>query len=98
MGNRMTTAERNRGVSYITAINHKDTFIRLDLRNALKIDRSTWNDSFTPVFQALRIGQPGRGPSVREMPVGLIKRTSQGVYQLHPKGKDIVNRYPYGRE
>jgi len=80
----------------LITINHKDTFICiwLDLRNALKIDRFTWNDSFTPVFQALRIDQPGRAPSVRE----ISKRASHGVYQLTPEGKDIVNRYPYKRE
>ena len=84
----------------MATINHKDTFIciRLDLRNAFKIDRFTWNDNFTPVFQTLRVDQPGRAPWVREISIGLIKRASHGVYQLIPEGKDIVNRYPYERE
>jgi hypothetical protein len=95
MGKRMTIAEQMiRGLYILTIINHKDTFTRLDLRNALKIDRFTWDASFNPVFQALRIDEPGRAPLVREALIGLIKRTSYGVYKLTPKGKDIVNKYP----
>jgi hypothetical protein len=82
-----------KGISILVYNEQKNEFSRKDVRDLLKIDKIKWSLSYNPIFQAMRIDQPGRAPLIKEEYVGLLIRKDRGIYTLTPKGFKLINKY-----
>ena len=80
-------------VSILGKEKEMSTFRRLDIRKQIGVDRHKWDYSYSPIFQGMRIDQPGRAPLVGEKFVGIFKQVEYGVHTLTDYGKEIIKTY-----
>lgn len=69
------------------------TFRRLDIREQIGIDRHRWAFSYSPIFQAMRIDQPGGAPPIGEKYVGIFQQVKHGVHTLTEYGREMIEKY-----
>ena len=74
-------------IRVLTTSDPRATFTRNDVRQFLGISHEDWNHSYTAIFQAMRVDQPGGAPAIKEMYVGVIERIRRGEYSLTEKGR-----------
>lgn len=90
----MTIAEGiPKGIYILVNDKQKNEFSRKDVRDLLKIDKIKWSLSYNPIFQAMRIDQPGKAPLIKEEYVGILIRKDRGIHTLTPKGFKLINKY-----
>lgn len=65
-------------------------FSRKDIREYLAINCDKWNSSFNPIFQGMRIDQPGKAPNVSLRCKNTLRQVDHGVYTLSDKGLSII--------
>ena len=84
------TEEILQAVSVLVKNRGMETFRREDIRKQIGIDKHTWRYSYSPVFQAMRIDQPGRAPLVGEKYVGIFRQVKYGVHCLTKYGEEMI--------
>lgn len=68
----------------------KSSFTREDIRATLGINSEEWSRRFNPVFQGMRVDQPGGAPSCAEHFRNVFMRVRRGVYILTEHGTELV--------
>jgi len=68
----------------------KSSFTREDIRDSLGINSEEWAASYSPVFQGMRVDQPGGAPAVGEQFRNVFKRIKRGVYILTEHGRALI--------
>lgn len=82
----MSHAEKILGAAYNLYMLGRTPFSRNDVRNALGTKREEWESSFNPIFQAMRIDQPGGAPGVAAIMKNTLRRIDRGIYVLTEYG------------
>ncbi len=68
----------------------KTSFTRDEIRASLGINSEDWLASYSPVFQGMRVDQPGGAPAVGERFRNVFRRVRRGVYVLTEHGTALV--------
>lgn len=68
----------------------KTSFTRDEIRASLGINSEEWSASFSPVFQGMRVDQPGGAPAVRKRFRNVFRRVGHGVHILTEHGTALV--------
>jgi hypothetical protein len=63
-------------------LKRKDAFSRKDVRDELRLDEIVWKASYGPIFQGMRIDQPGGAPTVPKEFRNVFERVEHGKYKL----------------
>ena len=79
-------------VSILVKERGMNKFRRVDIKEQIGIDRHRWDYSYGPVFQAMRIDQPGGAPLIGEQYIGIFKRVEYGVHTLTEYGKEMIEK------
>jgi predicted restriction endonuclease len=69
-----------------------EVFSRNEIRKLLNVNRSDWNASYDPIFQGMRIDQPGSAPDVRIEYKGVFQRIEYGKYILTEDGCELIRK------
>ncbi len=67
-------------------------FSRNDIRKLMGVDRDIWGNSYSPIFQGMRIDQPGGAPVVKKEFKGVFRRVKHGKYKLTEHGQRIIEK------
>ena len=67
-----------------------ESFSRKDIRDSLGVNHENWTAGFSPVFQSMRVDQPGGAPAVAEQYRNVFKRINRGTYVLTEYGISLV--------
>jgi hypothetical protein len=66
------------------------SFSREDIRSSRGINSEDWLASYSPVFQGMRVDQPGGAPAVGERFRNVFRRVRRGVYVLTDYGISVI--------
>jgi hypothetical protein len=70
-------------------------FTRKDIRDELRVSPKNWN-SYSPIFQGMRIDEPGGAPPATRGRGALFRSVSRGKHVLTSKGQRLL-RQPNGK-
>ena len=79
-----------RGIAVLVDNRVERVFSREDVRRVLGIPRERWNPGYNPIFQAMRIDQPGGAPSLPARYRELLEQRGRGHYALTSAGRALV--------
>lgn len=68
----------------------KTVFTRDAVRKAAGVDRSWWNDSWSPIFQGMRADESGGAPPASAKHRGLFRSVAHGKFVLTARGWSLV--------
>ncbi len=71
--------------------NEKTHFTRLAIREAIGVDANEWEKNYSPIFQAMRIGQPVAALRVATKWRNVFRQASRGQYQLTSYGINLTH-------
>lgn len=80
-------------VSYHFGSRLDATFSREVIRKEIEIDKSIWNRSYNPIFQAMRADEPGGAPSIGKRYKNIFRQIHRGNYCLTDYGKILALEY-----
>jgi len=66
-------------------------FSRSEVRHAVGVSADEWMQSYTPVFQGMRVDQPGGAPPVGARRSGAFRRIFCGRYEFTPRGRQLLH-------
>lgn len=69
-------------------------FTRDEVRRQAAVSRREWDASYSPVFQGMRVDQPGGAPNVPARFRGVFQQVSHGKHQLSEKGQRVLRELP----
>ncbi len=70
----------------------KKIFERKDIRDELGISQDQMQASYSPIFQGMRVDQPGGAPNVGQKYEGIFIRIEYGKFKLTEKGLKLNKR------
>jgi len=70
----------------------KTVFTRQDLRKSAGVEQDRWSASYSPIFQGMRIDQPGGAPLVPAQYRNVFQQIRHGYYQLTEDGRALLNK------
>ena len=87
----MTIAEQILlAVAKVVAFDAESIFSREDIRNQAGVRREDWDASYSPIFQGMRIDQPGGAPNVGVKYKSVFEQVEHGKHTLTDYGRKII--------
>jgi len=77
-------------VNRIVFLEGRPEFSRDDIRRGLGLSMEEWMSAYTSIFQAMRVDQPGGGPSIGKKYRAVFKQVRHGVHSLTAHGYRVV--------
>jgi hypothetical protein len=73
--------------------NGKSTFTRKEVREEIGLSTEEWDASFSPIFQRMRVDQPGGAPNPGVKFKGVFWQVQHGEHALTDYGKQLVKGF-----
>jgi len=80
-------------VSKMVRNDGKSTFRRKEIRDQIGVSQEEWDASYSPIFQGMRVDQPGGAPNPGARFKGVFWQVQHGEHALTDYGRQLVKEF-----